>query len=60
MSIELTPRILKLFRVFIIQLADLEWVEFDIDSSTICQILLRQMVFRQKWLTSCARWWNIH
>ena len=41
------------------QFPDLGWVDFDLGSSPICLFWLRQMGFRQKWLSSLARWWNI-
>ena len=33
----------------------LGWVDFDLGSSSICPILLRQMGFRLKWLSNRAR-----
>ena len=38
------------------QLADLGWVDFDLGSSTVCLILLRQMGFRLNWLSNWASW----
>ena len=37
------------------QYEDLGWVDFDPGSSAVCPILLRQMIFRQKWLSNRAR-----
>ena len=37
------------------QLTDLGWVAFDLCSSAVCLILLRQMRFWQKWLSNRAR-----
>ena len=34
------------------QLANLGWIDFDLVSYPICQSLLRQMEFWQKWLSS--------
>ena len=42
------------YRVFH-QLADLGWVVFDLGSSAVWLILLRQMAFGQKWLSTHAR-----
>ena len=41
------------------QLADLGWVHFDLGSSAVCHILLRQMEFRQNRLNNRPRWSNI-
>ena len=35
------------------QLADLSWVDSDLATYAVCPILVRQMAFRQKWLSSC-------
>ena len=43
------------YRVFH-QLVDLGWVDFDLSSSTVCLILLRQMRFWQNWLSNRAIW----
>ena len=59
--LEFTYETISLFlrnvRVFH-QLADLGWIAFDICSSAICPILLRQMEFGQKGLSNRARWGN--
>ena len=41
------------------QLMDLDLVDFDLGSSSVCPIPLRQMGFWQKWLSDRARWWNL-
>ena len=46
------------YRVFH-QLSDLGWVNLNLGSFFIWQILLGHMGFRQNWQSNCAGWWNI-
>ena len=40
-------------------LANLGWVDFDFDCSTLCLVLPGLMENWQNWLSSWVRWWNI-
>ena len=50
-----TPRSPPLYRVAHL-IADLGWVELDLECSTVCPILLGLMGIRQKWLGKCVIW----